>query len=469
VGDGTGEADGTVTWDYVSESSDVADGTVTWRHSPSNVSPSLVLAFGITSGRAGHGVSHVQVTSGGHFLLYADEVNGLCVYSETSGLWAAVTLGGGGTQISGVDPASFAFVTVFKGRVWAIPKDTADLWYSAAGSIFGAYTKFALGTKLKAGGPLIGAWSWTDSGGDGLDDRLVAVSRGGDVVIYAGTDPASANTWGLAGVLGVGDMPEGRELATDYGGELLLLTRMGIISLRQLMTPAQAIDTSQYATAKIGPLFNAAMLSKGTTAGWTMRLHPEENALMVTVPEAEGTETTQIVMSLPTKGWSRYRDLPIYSNAVFGGQMYFGTVDGKVCINDGYVDGRPLYDPTEYTPVQYAGIGAFLNLGNSRQKQAKLCRAHFLGQSTSPSFAVEARYDFDLTELAPVSPSPGLGSLWDTGVWDTAVWGGDYSPSSQVRGLIGIGVNVAMAWRGAAVDRTILMGFDVGFTQGGFL
>jgi hypothetical protein len=439
-----------------------------WDVTSSSASPSLLLSFGITSGRAGHGVCTVHVTAGGHFLLYADEANGLHVYSETAGTWAAVTLGGGGTQISGIDPASFAFVMVFKGRVWAIPANTADLWYSAAGSIYGAYTKFTLSTKLKAGGPLIGAWSWTYDGGSGLDDSLVAVSKGGDVVIYQGTDPASATTFGITGVWNVGDLPEGRELATDYGGELLLLTRTGILPLSKLVRGGSA-SPSEYATAKISNLFNAAMLSKATTAGWTMRLHPEENALMVTVPEAEGTATTQLMMSLSTQGWSRYRDLPIYSSGVFGGQMYFGTVDGKVCINDGYVDGRPLSDPTEYTPVHYSGIGAFLNLGNGRQKQVQIIRPYFMGQSTAPSFEVAAKYDFDINELAPVSPVAGSGSVWDSAVWDTATWGGDYSASNAVRGATGMGVNVAMAWRGVAVDRTILIRFDVGFTQGGML
>lgn len=439
-----------------------------WDVTSSSASPSSVLSFAITSGRAGHGVCHVQVTSAGHFLLYWDEVNGLHVYTESSDTWAAVTMGVGAGQISGVDPASLVFGTVFKGRVYHVQADTAKLWYTGAGSLYGAASALNLGFKLKSGGALVGAWNWTYDGGAGLDDGLVVVSRGGDVVIFKGTDPTSSSLFNIDGVWQVGDMPAGRELATDRGGDLLLATRMGILPMSKLVV-GQSVVSAQYETAKIGPLFNAAMLSKATTPGWTMRLHPEENALMVTVPESEGVATTQLMMSLSTGGWSRNRDLPVYSSAVFGGQMYFGTVDGTVCINDGYVDGRTLADPATYTPVQYSGIGAFLNLSNARQKQVQMIRAYFLGQSTQPSFEVGARYDFDLTELASVSPAAGLGSLWDTGVWDTAVWGGDYSPSTAVRGATGMGVNVAMAWRGAAVDRTILLGFDVGFTQGGLL
>ena len=428
-----------------------------------------VLSFSLTSGRAGHGVCHVHVTAAGHFLLYWDEVNGLHVYTESTDTWAAVTLGGGGTQISGVDPASLVFGTVWKGRVVHVQADTAKLWYSAAGAIYGVHTAVDVGFKAKAGGPLVGVWNWTYDGGAGIDDSLVTATRGGDVLIYQGTDPSSSSTFGIQGVWNVGDLPAGRDLATDRGGDLLIATRLGVLPMSKLII-GQSIMSGQYETAKIANLFNAAMLSKATTAGWTMRLHPEENALMVTVPEAEGAATTQLVMSLSeNKGWSRYRDLPMYSSAVFGGQMYFGTVDGSVCINDGYVDGRTLAEPTVYTAVQYSGISAFQNLGSARQKKIELIRPRFMGQSTRPSFEVGARFDFDLSELSPVSPAAGTGSLWDAGVWDTAVWGGEYSPSTSIRGAAGIGVNAALTWRGAAVDRTILTGFEVGFTQGGFL
>ncbi len=439
-----------------------------WDVTSSSASPSSVLSFGITSGRAGHGVCTVHVTSGGHFLVYCDEVNGMHVYSETSGLWAAVAMGSGGTQIAAVDPANLVFCFVFKGRLWFVEANTQNLWYLATGAVFGTAVKFALGLRTKAGGPLIGGWSWTYDGGAGLDDRLVVVSKGGDVMVYAGTDPSSASTFSMVGAWNVGDMPEGRELATDYGGDLLLMTRMGILPM-SLLISGKADPESLYATYKVSSLFNAAMLSKGTVAGWTMRLHPEENALMVTVPEADGVATSQLMMALPTKGWSRSRDLPVYSNAVFGGKMYFGTIDGRVCINDGYVDGRPLSDPTTFTPVQYSGVGAFFSLQNGRQKQVQFIRPRFLGQSTSPSFEVAARYDFDISELDPVTLGAGGGSTWDSATWDSGVWGGDYSPSSEVRGAFGMGVNVAMAWRGAAVDRTILVGFEVGYTQGGFL
>lgn len=447
-------ANGSADKNFATTSSGIWDVT-------SSAAGTLVLPFGITSGRAGHGVTHVQVTAAGHFMLYFDEENGLCIYQQ-GGAWDAAP------AITGVSAANLVGGTVFKGRVIAVEKDTANLWYSSAGSIVGAYTKFAIGPKLKAGGPLRNVWNWTYDGGAGLDDSLVAISDGGDVAIYQGTDPASATTFGLRGVWQVGDIPAGREIATDLGGDMLIATRLGLIPLSKLVV-GQNVTTSQYATAKITSLFNAAMLSKATTNGWSLRLHPEENALIVTVPEAEGVATTQLAMSLSTQSWSRLRDLPIYSSGVFGGKFYFGTTDGSVYINDGYVDGRTLAAPEVYTPVQYAGLSAFQNFGNGRSKQIHNIRPYFMGESTAPSFDVAARYNFDLTELGNVTMGVGGANVWDTGLWDSAVWQGDYAPSYAVRGAVGMGVHAAIAWRGAAVARTVLTGFDVEFQSGGFL
>jgi hypothetical protein len=461
-----GEAYGSAFFTTI-DSDSIPDGTATWRYAPENVAPSIVHAFADSSGRAGHGVTHVQVTAGGHFLLYWDEVNGLHVYTESTGLWAAPAEGVGATEISGVNPANLVAGTVWKGFIVHIERDSARVWFSDAGSIYGAASPLDTAFKLKAGGNLVCAGTWTYDAGAGMDDALVFVSRGGDVLVYQGTDPSSADTFAMQGAWQAGTMPAGRELLTDLGGEMLVVTRMGLLPMSKLVVGG-AIKSEQYQTADIGPLFNEAMLAKASIPGWTMRLHPEENALMVTVPTQEGQPTTQLVMSLATKGWARYRDLDMYSSGVFDGKMYFGTVDGTVCINDGYVDGRPLYEPESYEPVQYSMIGAFQGLGNGRQKQIQIIRPYFMDRSPA-TFDVGARYDFDISELETVTDATGTASAWDSGLWDSAVWGGDYTPESQVRGACGMGVHAAIALRGEASDRTILTGFDVGFTQGGLL
>lgn len=465
TGTGTNIADAGCVWNYYAAADFITDGFAHWTYVASNTAPTLVYSFLDTSGRAGHGTCHVQVTAGGHFLLYWDEANGLHVYTESTGTWVAPTEGAGATQISGVNPANLVGGTVWKGFIAHVEKDTAKVWFSAAGSVYGAVTAINVGFKLKAGGALVCASTWTYDGGAGMDDAFVLASRGGDILIWQGTNPTSADAFALQGVWQVGTLPAGRELMTDLGGELLIITRTGILPLSRLVL-GKSVNVEQYETAKIGPIFNAAMLAKAGQLGWSMRLHPEEGALIVTVPNGEGQATGQFAMSLTTKGWGVYRDLPAYCLGAFDGKMYFGTADGSVCINDTYVDGQPLHDSTEYTPVQFSGIGAFNNLQNENQKQVQSIRPYFTG-SAPPTFDVGARYDFDMVELATVSEGTHDGDVWDAALWGSAVWGADYSPTFEVRGAAGMGANVAIAWRGAATNRTILAGFGVLFTQGG--
>lgn len=439
-----------------------------WDCTASSATPTQVLTFASDAGSAGRGVAHVMVTAAGHFLLYCDEQNGYHVYTESTDTWAKIAQGAGGTQVSGVDPATFCSVLVWKSRVWFVEKNSTRAWYLAAGTVYGAATQLNLDRagQFRGGGALRGLWNWTGDGGFGLDDHLVAISGGGDVAIYAGTDPAEATTFQLKGSWQTGGIPAGRNIATASGGDLLLVTKAGVRPLSSLVSGGDGVG--EYATARIRNLFNSLMLSKSDLNGWSLHVHPEDASLIVTVPEAEGVATQQLVMAMAAKSWSRYRDLPIFSAASWGGKLYFGTSDGRVCINDGYVDGVTLADSSAYTPVQWTLLTAFV--GDGRQKQVGVIRPHLITQTSgTPAFSCEARYDFNLVELDSVSGATSGSGDWDTGVWDTAVWGGDYSEAHEARGATGLGTSVAIVARGTATSRTVLRGFDVTYEEGGFL
>jgi hypothetical protein len=514
---------------------DIADNSTRWDYIAPNATPSPDIAFPVTTGDAGYGVFHVVVTQGGHFLYYCDEVNGLYVYTQSTGYWVKVLVGAtvawtintvyivgdrvtndsgkqytcttGGTSAgsggptgtgpgisdgsvtwSGVaaftatmgptqadrrlgftaDPGNFAFVTIFKNRPFFVEKNTARAYYLTAGTLYGTLTRFEFATKFKSGGDLVGLWNWTYDGGSGMDDSLVGVSSGGDVVIYQGTDPDSASTFRLQGVWGVGAMPKGRDIVTNRGGDVFLLTRTGALPLSELVS-GKPLDTDKYATAKIHNLINALMLSKASMRGWSLRTHPEDNSLIITVPTTDGANTEQLAMSLSRKSWGRYRDLPILSCESWVGKLYYGTDDGVVGINDGYVDGVTLADPSAYTPITFSGIGSFQGLGNGNQKQVQMIRPLILSDSAVPNIRAEARYRYNMTEIQNI-PLATLGDGgWDGALWDADVWSGDYAASQPVYGAAGMGTDFAIAFKGTVTTRCVIVGFDVSFTQGGFL
>lgn len=443
-----------------------------WGVTTSSDAPSLLIAFGTTTGNAGYGecCTFVSQADGGHFLIYCDEVNGMYVYTQSTDTWAKVAAGAGATEIAGtIDPANAVFPLQFKNRLWLVERNTGYAHYlSTANAIYGTSVRFQFGSQFRNGGYLVGLWSWTQDGGAGIDDKLVAISSGGDVVIYELTDPSTPSGTALKGVWDAGGMPAGRRVATRNGGDLLILSKLGLLPLSRLIVGSATQDGTQYESRKISSLFNQLMISKSETIGWSMHLHPEDNALLVTVPTYTGTATEQLAMSVPMKSWCRYRDLPIYSAGSWAGKLYFGTTDGKVCINDGYVDAQSR-DGASFTDITWSLITAYQNGGNGRQKQIQMIRPTFLGDSGQPTYAAEARYRYSFSEVGAINGAAVGGNTWDSGTWDSSSWGGDYGATSRVTGAAGMGPEFAVALKGTSRSRTVLANIDLLVTQGGFL
>lgn len=441
---------------------DFVDGGVTWSYLGEFLPASVT--FATQTGDAGRGVFHAFTTTGGHFLAYTDEENGYHLYTESTDTWAAVT------AVTGVDETTLVFVASWKHRLFFAKRDTAEAWYLDLASIQGAATKLNLefAAKPRHGGDLVGIYNWTLDGGAGIDDHLVFVFRGGDIAIYQGTDPGLASTFALKGVWYAGAIPKGRHVVTSFGGDLLILTKNGIRPLSVLVNGGPE-GSGQYVTKKISNLFNMLMLSKASLHGWSMHIHPEDNALVVTHPTTDGQNTEQLVMSLANGAWSRYRDLPIYSATAGGGKLYFADVNGRVHVNDGYVDGITLADPNTFSAIQWSVTTAFSNFGTPRKKQVHIVRPLMLSDGGTPSMATNARYDFDFSE--PSAPDADLveAGEWDGAVWDVDIWGGGYSATLPPRGATGLGTYVAVAVRGTATARTVLVGIDVSYEAGGLL
>lgn len=443
-----------------------------WDVTASSDAPSQVQAFGTTSALSGY-TEHQAFTdlNGNHWLLVWDEVNGYYTYAESGAAWAYPTQGGGATQIDNVDPNDLVAGVVHQNRVWMVERDSQAAWYLPLNSLYGAAVRFNFGAQFRHGGDLRCLATWTRDGGSGPEDRLIAISGGGDVVIYEGIDPASADTWRIVGSYYVGAVPVGRRLTTNIGGDVAIMSSTGIIPVSKIVGGADTVDSQYATTAKIANLFNQLQASTSTLRGWAMRIHPQDAALMVLVPTAVNQASQQLVMSLVTHGWHQYRDIPIGLCAEpWSGTLYFGTVDGRVCLNSGYVDGVTLADPNTFSAIDWSVLTAFSNLGDTRHKQIQIVRPRWLSDGGGVVLTAEARYSFDFTEPAPVIASANSGgNSWDVGLWDSAIWGGSLAPASQVFGAWGMGVEAAIALRGKASARMTLVGVDVEYDVGGVL
>lgn len=160
-------------------------------------------------------------TSGGNFLVICNGADAVRNYDGTS--WSE-------PAITGVSSSTLSYVFPFKSRLFFIERNTTDAWYLPVDSIAGAANTLTVGAELRLGGTLVAGATLTHDGGSGPDDYCVFVSSEGEVVIYSGTDPDNALTWGLAGVFRIG-RPIGDRCLVKTGGDLAVLTQDGIVSL----------------------------------------------------------------------------------------------------------------------------------------------------------------------------------------------------------------------------------------------
>lgn len=437
--------------------------------SSSGASPAVNTTFGTIDTNSGYGQWTNYTTTAGHFGLYCDESNGYYVYTESGGTWAKVAMGGGATQIANVDPALFVQPVIYKSRAWFVERGSASAWYLAVGAIFGAATEFNFGNKFKNGGTLVALYNWTVDGGEGTNDYLVAISSAGDVVLYLGDDPSSATDFQQQGQWYIGPPPAGRRIGGSFGGELYLLSTYGIIPLTKLIAGALIQQDDIYLSRKITPLINQQMLLSRESLGWEIRLISTENLLVASVPARTGFDDIQFVQSLNTKGWAVYRDIPYYTGETWEGEFYIATDDNRVLLHTGTQDAVDL-DGENGVAIEWSTLSVFQEYGEvGKYKITQFIRPVFLA-AQSPSYAIEARYDYNLSEvLPPPAASVSSGSVWDSGIWDAALWGGDLIEIEKPVGGSGIGRNIAVAINGSSFSPTILVRYDLMFTTGGLL
>jgi hypothetical protein len=440
-----------------------------------------------------------------HFIAACDGANGYLLYSEATDAWTKVTQGSGTGQINATnanggnvpDPSTFRFVMAWKNRLWFIPDNSSTAYYLPVNVYAGQINPIYMGSRFRYGGALVGLYSWTGDGGIGVDDHLVGISRGGDVVVYKGTDPAFAETFGLVGVWWVGQIPPGRNIATDFGGDLFILARLGCLPMSKLVNGVPTADPNTYVTAKVNNLFNKFMTERGHLDGWAVKMNPADNLLVINIPATPDKVQEQLVMSLANKGWAEQIGVPMMCMETYKGNIYFGTEDSRVCVHDGYTDGAAL-DGTGAYAIDCSILTAYSSLGSAMKKRVHMIKPYFSTDGTPPGYQVQARYDFDLAQIGvvPTTPTPPTSS-WGTGKWgapnglqvttnfqsapvpwtnltrvavtasSNAKWGRGTGTEAKLKGTTGIGTSVAFILRVTTKTNTTLVGFDAVLDSGG--
>lgn len=429
------------------------------------VAPVKRFNFTVKSELAGWCSWHHYATIAGQFLLIADLANGYIVYNAASDSFAAGSIAGGPVA------ANIDFVGVWKNRVWLVERASGSAWYLPVGQITGSVTQFNFANKFRYGGYLRGVFNFTIDGGEGLDDYLVAVSSAGDVLVYKGTDPSSASTFSMVGVYWIGDMPMGSRFASDFGGELLLLSSFGIIQMSKLLSGLPVGDEQLAVSFKVNPRLNEIMGRTLYEFGWELRAHPRDQLMFVSTPKEDALDYQQYAYNTATRAWCQFVGIPYLTGETWQNEFFIGTLDNRVFRYTGSVDNVLLADEgASANAIQWSMLGTFQSYEEpARFKRVQFLRPQFIAEAV-PSFNASVRYDFNLSDLGSAPPLVGGGSsLWDVGLWDQAIWGGGFITSQPPRGARGIGRHVALVLRGQSNAPTIYVGMDVMLDAGGML
>lgn len=427
----------------------------------SSAAPTLLVSWPSRTGNAGYGSwDHCTNAGGDEMLLLCDEVNGYFTYDTATSTWLEISMGAGANQISGVDPATFAFVRVFNNRVWFVQAGTGNAWYLPVGQVYGAATLFSFGNKFPHGGNLNSLWIFTYGSYFGTYLYLVAISDSGDVIAYTGNDPNSATSWSQAGVWYVGDLVPGRRCASNYGGDLTILSSYGALNLSSLFYQKDLSDPNTYLTKKIAPAIKSE-IALNNTRGWEIVPWPGGNSLLILDPNY--TSTYQFCYCLATNGWTVFRGPPMLTAAVWHGNLYSGTPDGRIVIFGGGQDNVPRAGGMGIA-IQWGMLGAFNNLQMPGvEKFVDLVRPYFVTDTNVP-YNIFTRFDFNIQDLVLGSGVGGItpsASGWDAGVWDSALWSAQtLMPQVAVIGQTGTGRWCALGILGASGGNTTVIAFE---------
>jgi hypothetical protein len=333
--------------------------------------------------------------------------------------------------ITGLNSNTFAYVNLFKERLYFVQKNSLSFWYLPVDSINGAVSEFPLGGIFKKGGYLQAMGTWTIDAGYGVDDLAVFVTSNGEVAVYKGSDPSDPNDWALVGIWNIGQT-FARKCVFKFGGDILLLTEDGLVPLSAGLQSTR-LDPRVNITDKIFYAINQAADQYSTNYGWQMNYFAKHNMLILNIPVTGGSE--QYVMHNITKSWGRFTNISANCWESSGDDMYFGGTGFVGKFYDTFAD-----DGTNIKGFVQQAYSYFESRG--QQKRFTLVRPILQTDNGLPTVLCGLSTDFDTVELtSQISFNPAILQTgeWDLDTWDNANWGGGLVITKIWQGVTGLG------------------------------
>lgn len=327
--------------------------------------------------------------------------------------WALMTL-------TGISPEDVMSWTSWKGRLWCTLVNSTNVGYLANSAISGAVTTFDLGQQMTRGGYVIAISTWTQDSKQTVDEYIAFITSRGQVIVYQGTDPSTANTFALVGVYDLG-APIGERCYLRISGNLWIICVDGVLPMSEMLTQDRA------AAAKVAPttmIQNAMMQSArlySANFGWQFIEYAKGQLAILNIPQIENNTAVQYVMNTVTGAWCQFTGLSANCWEILNDVPYFGANDGNVYQWDyGAGDYIDAAGETTITATVQTAFNYFESRG--RLKRWTMVRPILTTDgSVTPGVGLNIDFGTDAPISIPSTVSSG-GALWDVALWDEALW-----------------------------------------------
>lgn len=346
-------------------------------------------------------------TSGGVFLRAVNGEDTPLVYDgSTWGTSPAITAGS--TSLS--DPATLSSVWAFKSRLFFTQAGSLDAYYLPPDQIGGDVSVFPLGGVFTRGGSLLFGATWSLATNFGLVASCIFVTTEGEVAVYSGTDPGSADTWSLVGVYRIG-RPMGKKAFIRAGGDIVIATDLGFIPVSLAVQRDVAALAPGAVSFPIEDVWNKETAER-YEATWSCETWPTGQLTLIALPRPSGSSSRMLAANVRTGAWTVITGWDARSIAVFGTRAFIGSTDGRILEIDvtGSDDGAP-YTAT-YVPL-------FEDLGSPAATKVSLMGrlTYKAPREVNERLSMQANYQITL----PVVPDAT--TIVDESLWGSAIWG----------------------------------------------
>jgi hypothetical protein len=361
------------------------------------------------------------------YLIVVNGVNTPVIYNGST--WADLA-------ITGVTPTDIVSVNAWKGRLWFVLNNSTQAAYLAVGAIAGTASTFDIGPLMTMGGYLNAIATWTVDTKQTVDEYIAFISSRGQIFVYQGTDPTTANTFALVGVYNLG-APIGRRCFLRISGNLWILTMDGVIPMTEMLAIDRSSAPRVALTLMIMNAINAATQNYAANFGWQFISYPRGTLAILNIPTVENNTSMQFVMNTITGAWCRFLNLDAQCWELWNDLPYFGSTDGRVYQWD---TGSGDYSGDEDLPIT-ATVQTAFNYFDTRgfKKRFTALRPIITTDGTVvPGVGLNVDFGSGATISTPSVVNTGS-AQWDVAIWDQAIWPPDSATIANWTTVDGIG------------------------------